>query len=117
MTKEWEQDMDVEAKKAYAATTTPKHAGVEGTEEMLKWIWNTGFAAVAGDAISFEVCHPYCTSACNDTLELMFNSQQGVSATSWGDLNARIFAGRLGNANRYVLHYQFFQEKLKVPNI
>ncbi|RKK80254.1 hypothetical protein BFJ69_g4444 [Fusarium oxysporum] len=53
--KEWEHVMDVDAKKAYAATTSPQHAGVEGTMDVLKWIWNTGFAAVAGDAISWEV--------------------------------------------------------------
>lgn len=47
--------MDVDAKKAYAASTSPKHAGVEGTMDVLKWVWNTGFAAVAGDAISWEV--------------------------------------------------------------
>ncbi|KAI1844424.1 hypothetical protein JX266_009311 [Neoarthrinium moseri] len=58
MTKEWEKDMTIKDKQAYAATTTPMHAGVEGTLDMLKWIWNTGFAAVAGDAISFEVYPP-----------------------------------------------------------
>ncbi|KAH7240763.1 uncharacterized protein BKA55DRAFT_648869 [Fusarium redolens] len=56
--KEWEHSMDVDAKKAYAATTSPQHAGVEGTMDVLKWIWNTGFAAVAGDAISWEVYPP-----------------------------------------------------------
>jgi hypothetical protein len=35
----------------------PKHAGVEGTEEMLEWLWDAGVSAVAGDSISFEV-HP-----------------------------------------------------------
>jgi hypothetical protein len=63
VTKEWEQDMDVEAKKAYAASTSPKHAGVEGSMDMLKWIWNSGFAAVAGDAISFEVRITYCPTS------------------------------------------------------
>ena len=58
LTKEWENDMGVEEKKAYAATQSPKHAGVEGTMDMLKWVWNTGFAAVGGDAISWEVCLP-----------------------------------------------------------
>jgi hypothetical protein len=53
--KEWEHEMDVAAKQAYAVSTSPKHAGVEGTMEVLKWVWNTGFAAVAGDAISWEV--------------------------------------------------------------
>lgn len=56
VTKEWEQIMDRDAKQAYAASTSPKHAGVENTEDVLKWVWNTGFAAVAGDAISWEVC-------------------------------------------------------------
>ncbi|KAF5627216.1 uncharacterized protein FTJAE_9301 [Fusarium tjaetaba] len=56
--KEWEHVMDVDAKKAYAASTSPQHAGVEGTMDVLKWIWNTGFAAVAGDAISWEVYPP-----------------------------------------------------------
>jgi hypothetical protein len=56
--REWEHEMDVAAKQAYAVTTSPKHAGVEGTMDVLKWIWNTGFAAVAGDAISWEVS-PY----------------------------------------------------------
>lgn len=56
--KEWEKHMDVDAKQAYAASTSPKHAGVEGTMDVLKWIWNTGFAAVAGDAISWEVYPP-----------------------------------------------------------
>lgn len=55
LTKEWENDMDVEAKKAYAATQSPEHAGVEGNMDMLKWVWNTGFAAIGGDAISWEV--------------------------------------------------------------
>ncbi|KAL6865490.1 hypothetical protein ACO1O0_001584 [Amphichorda felina] len=55
VTKEWEQRMDTNTKKAYAANPSPKHAGIEGTMDVLKWIWNTGFSAVAGDAISFEV--------------------------------------------------------------
>ncbi|CAG1989651.1 unnamed protein product [Fusarium graminearum] len=56
--KEWEHEMDVAAKQAYAVSTSPKHAGVEGTMDVLKWVWNTGFAAVAGDAISWEVYPP-----------------------------------------------------------
>lgn len=58
--KEWEKEMDVEAKKAYACSKSPKHAGVEGSLDVLKWVWNTGFAAVAGDAISWEVSR-FCT--------------------------------------------------------
>ena len=58
LTKEWDTQMGPADKLAYALSKTPQHAGVEGTEEMLRWIWDTGFAAVAGDAVSFEVYPP-----------------------------------------------------------
>lgn len=58
VTKEWEHRMCLEDKQAYAATTGPKHAGVEGNLEVLRWLWDTGFAAIAGDAISWEVFPP-----------------------------------------------------------
>ena len=29
--------------------------GGEATEDILRWLWDEGFAAVAGDAISWEV--------------------------------------------------------------
>lgn len=58
VTREWDTQMTDEQKNAYGKTRTPQHAGVEGTDEMLRWIWDTGFAAVASDAISFEVYPP-----------------------------------------------------------
>lgn len=58
VTQEWDHRMTQDDKDAYATTKTPLHAGVEGTEEMLRWLWDTGFSAVAGDAISFEVYPP-----------------------------------------------------------
>ncbi|KND88048.1 hypothetical protein TOPH_07273 [Tolypocladium ophioglossoides CBS 100239] len=58
LTKEWDTQMSPADKQAYAQSTDPQHAGVEGTEEMLRWIWDEGFAAVAGDAVSFEVYPP-----------------------------------------------------------
>ena len=42
----------------YAAQTEPKHAGVEACIETLEWLWDSGISAVAGDAISWEVCAP-----------------------------------------------------------
>lgn len=56
-TREWE-GMSSDAKKAYSTSKTPQHAGVEATTDMLRWLWDTGFSAVAGDAISFEVFPP-----------------------------------------------------------
>ncbi|CAK7200705.1 hypothetical protein SEUCBS139899_003403 [Sporothrix eucalyptigena] len=58
LTREWDEEMSAADKLAYAQSKNPQHAGVEGTEEMLRWIWDTGFAAVAGDAVSFEVYPP-----------------------------------------------------------
>ncbi|KAJ8059964.1 hypothetical protein OCU04_011580 [Sclerotinia nivalis] len=51
----------------YASQSTPKHAGVEPSLELLGWLWDSGISAVAGDAISWEVfptqreisCHEY----------------------------------------------------------
>ncbi|KAH8647811.1 hypothetical protein BX600DRAFT_420066 [Xylariales sp. PMI_506] len=58
MTLEWDAKMTTAEKLAYTETANPQHAGVEGTEEMLRWIWDEGFSAVAGDAVSFEVYPP-----------------------------------------------------------
>jgi hypothetical protein len=54
MIPEWESFSE-EKKMAYAAQTEPQHAGVEASLETLEWLWDSGFAAVAGDAISWEV--------------------------------------------------------------
>ncbi|KAJ0361873.1 hypothetical protein COL154_006609 [Colletotrichum chrysophilum] len=45
---------DDAAQKAVAARASPDFLGVEPTKDVLRWIWETGFAAVAGDAPSFE---------------------------------------------------------------
>jgi hypothetical protein len=55
MTKEWDTQMTLEQKQAYAASPKPEHAGVEATQDVLRWLWSNKFAAVAGDAISWEV--------------------------------------------------------------
>lgn len=55
VTKEWDHAMDESAKKAYANSSSPQHAGVEGTMDVLRWLWDSGFSAIAGDAISWEV--------------------------------------------------------------
>ena len=58
LVKEWDTEMSVADKLAYCQSSSPQHAGVEGTEEMLRWIWDSGFAAVASDAVSVEVYPP-----------------------------------------------------------
>ncbi|KAK8157380.1 hypothetical protein IWX90DRAFT_390772 [Phyllosticta citrichinensis] len=51
---EWE-GMGREQKEAFGANEAPTFAGVEGTVDVLGWLWDTGFAAVAGDSVSWEV--------------------------------------------------------------
>ncbi|KAL1612221.1 hypothetical protein SLS60_000445 [Paraconiothyrium brasiliense] len=58
MTKEWDTVMTTEQKEAYAAQSIPKHAGVEATQDVLRWIWDNKISAVASDAISWEVYPP-----------------------------------------------------------
>ncbi|KAL1835124.1 hypothetical protein VTK73DRAFT_6202 [Phialemonium thermophilum] len=70
MTREWDERMTDADKLAYAKSTNPRHAGVEGTEDMLRWLWDEGFAAVAGDAISFEVYPPKKAHARTDGSEV-----------------------------------------------
>ncbi|CAG9988170.1 unnamed protein product [Clonostachys byssicola] len=58
MTKMWEQEMDLAAKIAYSKSPQPRHVGVEATMDVVQWLWDAGFAAVAGDSVSFEVWPP-----------------------------------------------------------
>ncbi|KAL2865406.1 uncharacterized protein BJX67DRAFT_373262 [Aspergillus lucknowensis] len=45
-------------KQAYSAQQMPKHAGIEQSERVLRFFWDNHFAAVAPDAVSFEVFPP-----------------------------------------------------------
>lgn len=58
VTKEWDTIMTDAQKQAYSDNSSPEHAGVEATEDVLRWLWDSGFAAIASDAISWEVRHP-----------------------------------------------------------
>lgn len=55
VTKEWDTVMTDAQKRAYSDNPKPEHAGVEATTNVLRWLWDTGFAAIASDAISWEV--------------------------------------------------------------
>lgn len=54
MMPEWDSFTEKQ-KKDYAALEEAEHAGVEASIELLKWLWDSGITAVAGDAISWEV--------------------------------------------------------------
>ena len=58
MMPEWDAFTE-EAKQKYAAQEEPEHAGVDASLELLEWLWDSGITAVAGDAISWEVCFPH----------------------------------------------------------
>ena len=55
--------LSLEQKEAIAAANPPHFAGLEQSEEMLEWIWNSQFAAVAGDATAFEAWRKQSTKA------------------------------------------------------
>ncbi|KAK9326516.1 hypothetical protein V1520DRAFT_394444 [Lipomyces starkeyi] len=54
---EW-TGMSAEQRAAYKRSSTPQHAGLEQSEEFLRWLWNSHFTAVASDAVSWEVFPP-----------------------------------------------------------
>ncbi|PLN75302.1 hypothetical protein BDW42DRAFT_41905 [Aspergillus taichungensis] len=58
VTKEWDTIMTDAQKQEYSNNPSPLHAGVEGTTDVLRWLWDTGFAAIASDSISWEVYPP-----------------------------------------------------------
>lgn len=45
-------------KQEYSLQSAPKHAGLEQSERVLRFMWDNHFAAVASDAVSFEVFPP-----------------------------------------------------------
>ncbi|KAK9366200.1 hypothetical protein V1509DRAFT_296348 [Lipomyces kononenkoae] len=55
--KEWD-DMTSAQKDAYGAAVVPHHAGLEESDDMLRWLWDSHFVAVASDAVSWEVFPP-----------------------------------------------------------
>jgi hypothetical protein len=50
--------MSGEERLAYSQQEVPQHAGIEQSERVLRFIWDNHFAAVASDAVSFEVFPP-----------------------------------------------------------
>jgi len=46
--------LDTPTREKIASVNPPHFAGIEQSEEVLEWIWNEQFAAVAGDAPAFE---------------------------------------------------------------
>lgn len=57
LTKTWDA-MDENQKATYSLQRQPKHAGLEQSERVLRFMWDNHFAAVASDAVSFEVFPP-----------------------------------------------------------
>lgn len=58
----------------FARMANSKMAGVEGSEETARWVWNKRFAAVAGDAIAFEALGGYSKETGIDLGEFFFLS-------------------------------------------
>ena len=50
--------LGADAQKALAARPSVDMIGVQRSEELLRWLWESRFAAVAGDAVGFEQSPP-----------------------------------------------------------
>lgn len=48
------RSMDRKEAEIYVAVNPPDAIGIESSKETLRWIWDNGFAAVAGDQPAFE---------------------------------------------------------------
>jgi Putative cyclase len=48
------EKLDIPAREAKASINPAHFSGVEQSEEVLEWIWENQFAAIAGDAVGFE---------------------------------------------------------------
>lgn len=57
LTRTWDS-MNEAQRQAYSEQRVPKHAGLEQSKRVLRFIWDNHFAAVASDAVSFEVFPP-----------------------------------------------------------
>ncbi|CAI6338388.1 unnamed protein product [Periconia digitata] len=58
LTSEWDTTMSEEQKIAFSSAAMPHQCGVEATEDVLRFIWDEKIAAVAGDAMGWEVMPP-----------------------------------------------------------
>jgi len=47
-------ELDAAGRQAWAERTPVRIGGVATTMEMAEWLWETGFSAVASDAVAFE---------------------------------------------------------------
>lgn len=50
--------MSAAQRTTYSQQAMPQHAGIEQSERVLRFMWDSHFAAVASDAVSFEVFPP-----------------------------------------------------------
>ncbi|KXS18166.1 hypothetical protein M427DRAFT_53999 [Gonapodya prolifera JEL478] len=55
---EWYESLSQVEREKYAAITEIEIAGLENTVEMLQWLWNNHFGAVAGDQTALECVGP-----------------------------------------------------------
>jgi hypothetical protein len=65
----WYEENSPEERVAKVKNGT-EYVGVDGSEEVMEWLWDCHFAAVAGDAIGFEAWPPkvpWCMSSCLST--------------------------------------------------
>lgn len=98
------------ANSAEQASLLSSHSsvGVEGSTEIVRWVWDTGFAAVAGDQVAFEVLPPAkdgkegAGTLADLFLHAQFLSLLGLNIGELWDLKA------LGETCKKLGRYEFF---------
>lgn len=75
-----------EEKAALASREERSFSGVENSVEMVKWHWEMGFAAVAGDTNAYEAWPPSRSSSLKHALHEIFLSGWGMPIGELWDL-------------------------------
>ena len=95
--------LDDQQRKVLAHRASPDFNGVEATEGMLRWLWEQQFAAVAGDAPSFERA-----PIRGDHADTRFNLHEWVLA-GWGTPIGEMFdLEKLSEHCKTTKRYSFF---------
>jgi hypothetical protein len=81
------------------AMSTHKYVGVEGSEEVAKWVWNRHFASVAGDALAFEVLPPTLANGEIGQIKDLGKSNTAFSYVRGGRLYSYQRAGLIRSLN------------------
>lgn len=99
--------LDIPGREAKAAVNPAHFSGVEQSEEVLEWIWENQFAAVAGDAVGFE-CWRMSQDAANSATKKDYAMHE-VFLAGWGmPIGEMFYLEKLAEQCRRLGQWTFF---------